>query len=99
MYQPASAVYIELSLTGMHVNIAGDEYSFTRGSDLARDGMFIEAELIGAPSRRTVAEVFYSDEKSQFFVSCFEEGVPVELIEFLIAEGRRLLPPMDKNER
>ena len=81
------------------MNIAGVEYSFTRGSDVVRDGMFVEADVIGAPKRRTVAEVFYSDETGQYFVSCFEEGVPVELIEYLISEGRQLLPPTAKNER
>jgi hypothetical protein len=84
---------------GTLVNIAGAEYSFTRGSDVARDGMFIEAEVSGALKRRTVAELFYSDETGQFFVSCFEEGVPLELIEYLIAEGRKCLPPAEKHER
>ena len=75
------------------VNIAGTEYSFTRGSDVLRDGMFLEVEITGLLERRTVAEVFYSDETGRFFVSCFEEGVPLELIEYLITEGRNCLPP------
>jgi hypothetical protein len=84
---------------GIFVSIAGVEYSFTRGSDVARDGMFLEADVIGAPKRRTVAEVFYSDETGQFFLSCFEERVPVELIEYLIAQGHKCLPPTAKHER
>ena len=84
---------------GTSVNIAGAEYSVTRGSDIVRDGMFLEAEISGSSKRRTVAEVFYSDETGQFFVSCFEEGVPLELIEYLIAEGRKCLPPTTAHER
>jgi hypothetical protein len=58
--------------------------------------MFLEAELVGADARRTIAEIFYSDETGQFLVSCFEENVPVELVEYLIAEGRQCLPPSSK---
>lgn len=79
---------------GVLVNIAGIEYSFTRGSDLERDGMFLEADVVGTSKRRTVAEIFYSDKTAKFFVSCFEEEVPVELIEYLVAEGRKRLPPV-----
>lgn len=79
-------------------NIAGAEYSFTLGSDVPRDGMFLEAEITGSLERRTVAEVFYSDETGRFFVSCFEERVPLELIEYLITEGRKCLPPTKKHE-
>ena len=75
------------------MNISGTEYSFTRGSDVVRDGMFLEADVAGAQKRRTVAEVFYSDETGRFLVTCFEESVPVELIEFHLAEARRCLPP------
>jgi hypothetical protein len=49
------AAYIKLSLMGTFVNRAGAEYSFTRGSDVVRDGMFLEAEVIGASKHRTVA--------------------------------------------
>jgi uncharacterized protein YkuJ len=75
------------------VKIAGVTYSFTMGSDLVRDGMFLEAEVDGANPRRTVAEVFYSDASHQFTVSCFEEALPIELVEHLIFEGRKRLTP------
>jgi hypothetical protein len=78
------------------VNIAGIEYSFTRGSDVNRDGMFLEADVVGAHTRRTLAEVFYSDATGKFFVSCFEANVPSELIEHLLAEGRQCLPPASR---
>jgi hypothetical protein len=78
------------------VNIAGSEYRLTRGSDIVRDGMFIEADVLGSEQPRTVVEVFYSDKTGKFFVSCFEENVPVELVEYLIAEGRKCLPPTSK---
>ena len=55
--------------------------------------MFLEADVVGEGGKRTVAEVFYSDATGQFFLTCFEENVPLELVEYLIEEGRRWLPP------
>ena len=57
--------------------------------------MFLEAEITDSSGRRTVAEGFYSDETGQFFASCFEEGMPLELIEYLITEGPKCLPPTE----
>lgn len=85
-----------LFVTMRILNIAGTEYSFTRGSDVVRDGMFLEAYAVGDAKRRTVAEVFYSDSTDEFYVSCFEEHVPVELVEYLIEEGRKCLPPASR---
>jgi hypothetical protein len=75
------------------LKLGAQQYSFTRGSDVDRDGMFLEADVIGEGGKRTVAEVFYSDATGQFFLTCFEENVPLELVEYLIEEGRRWLPP------
>jgi len=80
------------------LNIAGIEYSFTRGSDVNRDGMFLEATVVGSSPSRTVAEIFYSDKTGQFAVSCFEENVPLELIEFMIEDSRECLPPSKLND-
>ena len=93
---PTAAAAFALSVTGKIVNIAGSEYSFTRGSDVVRDGMFLEADLHEGEKWRTLAEIFYSDKTGKFVVSCFEENVPVELVEHLIAEGRQCLPPSSK---
>lgn len=67
------------------------------GSDVVRDGMFLEADVAGAVPRRTVAEVFYSDASHKFTLSCFEEAVPIELVEHLILEGKRRLTPRSKS--
>jgi hypothetical protein len=74
------------------VEIDGVHYSFTMGSDVDRDGMFLEATIEGQPTR-AVAEVFYSDATAKFTVSCFEESVPMGLLEYMVAEGRKRLPP------
>jgi hypothetical protein len=74
------------------MEVAGTEYSFTMGSDVDRDGMYLEATVAGKSSH-VVAEVFYSDASGRFTISCFDESVPIELMEHLIAEARKRLPP------
>jgi hypothetical protein len=75
------------------LKLGNHEYKFTRGSDVIRDGMFVEAEVVSPGVCGVVAEIFYSDSDGKFSVSCFEENVPLEVIEYIIAEGRRWLPP------
>jgi hypothetical protein len=75
------------------LTIDGHEYSFTRGSDLDRDGMFLEADRLSGAERQTVAEVFYSDVTGRVSVTLYEEDVPAELVESMIADARKCLPP------
>lgn len=75
------------------MKIGKTECRITRGSDIVRDGMFLEADLIGTAARRTVAESFYSDVTGKLTLTLFEENVPVELVEYLISDGRECLPP------
>jgi hypothetical protein len=74
------------------MEVAGITYTFTMGSDVDRDGMYLEAAITGSPSE-VVAEVFYSDASGQFAVSCFKESIPIEVLEHLMTEARRRLPP------
>jgi hypothetical protein len=46
---------------------------------------------------RAVAEVFYSDVSGDFTVSLFEQGLPLPVIERLIAEAKVALPPVTKS--
>ncbi|WP_067063246.1 hypothetical protein [Roseateles chitosanitabidus] len=69
------------------------EYEFLRGSDLQRDGMFLEVAVKGTNPLRQLAEVFYSDLTGQFSLSCFERDVPIEVIERLLLQARESLPP------
>lgn len=70
----------------------GIEYEIVRGSDVDRDGMYLE--LSEKVSRKIVAEVFYSDKTHDFSISCFEQDMPLTLIESLINDSKQLLPPV-----
>lgn len=65
-----------------------------RGSDLLRDGMYLELSISGTSPLRQVAEVFYSDITHEFFLTCYEDNIPLEAVEMLISEAKTSLPPV-----
>lgn len=67
-------------------------YGTVRGSDVQRDGMFLE--LTDARTGKVVAEVFYSDSTNQMTLSLFQQDLPVDVVELLIAKAKRELPPV-----
>ncbi|WP_052573249.1 hypothetical protein [Haloferula sp. BvORR071] len=73
----------------MLIEHAGRTYSTVRGSDLARDGMFLELSVAG--SSEVLMEIFYSSVDGSFSLSSFGAQVPLEVAEALIAGARELL--------
>lgn len=72
----------------------GARYTTLMASDLQRDGMGLELHLaVQGQQARTVAEVFYSDAEPIWTLNTFGCDVPLEIIEDMIAEARRRLPP------
>ena len=65
-------------------------YHTVRGSDLQRDGMYLE--LIDQRTGDEVAEVFYSDATHEMNISIFQPGLPLNLVEALIARAKHDLP-------
>lgn len=72
------------------------EYELTRGSDIVRDGMYLELTMANTDPVLQLAEVFYSDVTHQFTLTCFEPNLPLEVIETLIEQAKKLLPPIEK---
>jgi hypothetical protein len=66
-------------------------YRTVRGSDLPRDGMFLE--LIDEKTGDEVAEVFYSDKTDEMTISLFEPALPLNVVELLINQAKHVLPP------
>jgi hypothetical protein len=67
------------------------QFSTVRGSDVARDGMFLELSEAGSSS--PLMEAFYSDADGSFSVRGFGGSVPLAVVEQFIASARQLLPP------
>jgi hypothetical protein len=73
------------------IEVGVRRFGLIRGSDLQRDGMYLELSESGAG--KAVAEVFYSDETGRMRFSAYEEDIPLEAIELLIERSKQLLPP------
>ena len=78
------------------MRIEGHEYSVLMGSDLERDGMYLElydgADACGSP----VAECFYSDLDGSMSITEYQRGVARAALEWLSEEGARRLPPSER---
>ncbi|MCU6391085.1 MULTISPECIES: hypothetical protein [Enterobacter] len=70
------------------------KFELRRGSDVIRDGMYLELSISGTSPLRQVAEVFYSDITHEFFLTCYEEKIPLEAVEKLISVAKTSLPPV-----
>lgn len=68
-------------------------YELVMGSDVAdRDGMYLELND-GSIEAMPLAEVFYSDIDGSLRVSTFGNSLPLDTVEWMIAEAKRRLPP------
>jgi ribosome recycling factor len=70
------------------------KFELRRGSDVLRDGMYMELSVSETFPLRQVAEVFYSDVTQEFFLTYYEENIPLEAVEKLISVARISLPPV-----
>lgn len=75
------------------------KFELIRGSDVLRDGMYLELYVSGTSPLRQVAEVFYSDVTQEFFLTCYEENIPLEAVENLISKARISLPPVRQEQK
>lgn len=59
----------------------GKDYSYIVGSDVIRDGMYVE--VTDDPSTfNKVIEVFYSDETHKMSVTLYQPDVPLDVVEW-----------------
>ena len=71
----------------------GAHYTTLMASDIQRDGMGLELHWKVDGQDTVVAEIFYSDANHTMTFNTFDCDVPLELIEELIVEAKRRLPP------
>lgn len=70
----------------------GTRYEIIRGSDVVRDGMYLELRLPDISPVEQLAEIFYSDVTHEFSISIFADNLPLSIIEILVAEAKISLP-------
>lgn len=73
----------------------GSGHQFLMGSDIQRDGMFME--MLDA-SGACVAEVFYSDVTGRMVVTLERQELPIEAVEELLSRAKLQLPPRQRTE-
>ncbi len=79
----------------MAVSGSGSGYQFLMGSDIERDGMFME--MLDA-SGACVAEFFYSDATHRMVVTLGQQGLPIEAVQELLSRSKLQLPPLQRTE-
>lgn len=71
------------------IQIAGQSYFAVIGSDLERDGMFLE---VADAANALVATLFYSDGDESMTLTAHRPDIPLPLIEWMISEAKERLP-------
>lgn len=79
------------------VRVEGRNYCLVVGSDIKRDGMFLECTP-ESDGTQVLVEVFYSDQDQSFTVQTSGVQLPVALLKLVIAEAERRLPPGSLDE-
>lgn len=74
--------------------VGNREFEFIVGSDVPRDGMYLEAMDVTRGRSKPVAEVFYSDITHKMTFSVFEPDLPFEILEHIAAVARHRLTPI-----
>jgi len=83
--------FSHIALGALAMRHHGKDYGYVVGSDLVRDGMYIEVSD-DAEGTQTVIEVFYSDVTHRMCVTLYKPDVPLEVVEWAIAIARERLP-------
>ena len=83
----------------MTFRLAERQFNAVIGSDLDRDGMYLEVseEQNGEPV--VVLEIFYSDKSDKMTLSAFATDMPIELIDWATAMAKTRLPSSEKPDR
>ena len=74
------------------VEFNGRQYEIARASDVINDGMCLELNDVTTGARELVLDVYHSDATGEMAVSAHREDLPLELVEWFLAEARRRLP-------
>ena len=73
--------------------VNGREYSVLRGSDLARDGMFLKLSAGVQPSGSPLAEWFYSDVDGSMSLTIYATELDEGVLRWFQLEASRQLSP------
>lgn len=70
------------------VELAGQSYEVIVGSDIQRDGMYLE---VWNQANTVIAEVFYSDEHDTMTFTGYVSDIPLPLVEWMVVQAKARL--------
>lgn len=73
----------------------GQDYHYIVGSDVQRDGMYLEVTETPHAGPE-ILEVFYSDQTDLMFFTAYRPDLPLELVEWAVAMAKERLIPAAK---
>jgi hypothetical protein len=77
----------------MQIELEGRAYELVFGSDVQRDGVYLELSDISRRDPVVVLDAFHWDADGRITLSAYREDLPLVLVEWFVAEARRRLPP------
>ena len=78
----------------MSFSCRGLEYQYVVGSDVKRDGMYLE--VTDTQDESDVLEVFYSDQTDQMTFTAYRWDIPLEVVEWAVTLAKERLIPTAK---
>jgi hypothetical protein len=78
----------------MPFSCRGQDYEYVVGSDMQRDGMYLE--VTDTRDEPDVLEVFYSDQTDQMTFTAYRWDIPLEVVEWAVKLARERLIPTTK---
>ena len=81
-------------ITALSLTVGDQLYAAEIGSDVGRDGMYVEiSDRPRAEGWTRILEVFYSDVTHKMVVNSFAQAIPLEVFEWAFEIAHERLPP------
>ena len=77
----------------MRIEFDGRPYELVYGSDIQRDGVYLELSDVSRDDPVVIVDAFRWDPDGRITFSAYREDVPFEIVEWFTAEVRRRLAP------
>jgi len=77
----------------MLIEFDGRSYELVFGNDVERDGVYLELSDVADADPHVVLDAFCWEPDGRITGSAYREDVPLEIVEWFIAETRRRLAP------
>ena len=82
-----------LELTGDRLEVNGRKYEIVRGSDVDRDGVYVELNDVTDQETKFLLEIFHSDSTGQEVLYAEKTEIPLEVLQAVLEVASQWLKP------